>query len=459
MKNGNCTLKALDIMVKTYCMKWQMEYMRILQLKGNPRVSTKGADLIGKALQQNCKLIHINLNSMRIGDLGLRSILEGIMAGNGQSHLIRLDLKDNKICIAIDAFRLLGNFLNLKFLDLSHNDFTLDKVSQWNSFYHGIYPLIHSKLEYFSLAYNKIQDRGFQRIIEEIILTKDSIYYFIPIKVLDFSHCFITNKSKKLIELIIVNGMQRENDGNAYKKAFEYTHQELCNPDFDSAIDPITGSINLPANSLSSSKVHYRSKYTDQKISKVFFKPEMITILTHLTRRTRKTSSSNQGDILNATIQTVASTNILRNSFMDNNPIFPDNTNNEIVLFSNKQGLIKRNIRSSFIDHLNSLVNQSENIILKLNHLQSNIDDLHIHLNSYYILTHLQSLLLHGNVITQNIWDDIMDYQNKSTVQVLFHEDEGLAGGIHYGNGIEDLPCYELTDYQIELHPVELKEL
>jgi hypothetical protein len=468
MKNGNATLNALDIMVKTYCNKWQLEYMKILQLMGNPRLSSKGAELVGKALQANCKLIHLNLNGMKIGDSGLKYILEGIVEGGGEEHMIRMDLKDNRITIAMNPFRLLGRFVNLRFLDLSKNSFTLDKESQWDSFYHGIFPLIHSKLEYFSLAYNKIQDTGFQRIVHEIILTKDAIYYYIPLKVLDVAHCFITNRSKYEIQLLIVNSMQRENDGSAYRKAFEYTEQNLFNPEYDTA-DNTTGLINLPT--FDGLPLNRRSKYTDQKISKVFFKPEFITILTHLTKAQKK----NMG-LQTATTATTLSENILRNSFMsnpgDNGGFFDNNSSFRMDFYypttpqlpqeptpttPKSMAKRKRNLRTSFIGHLNSIVHQSENIIMKLNHVQRETFDLHV--ANYYILTNLQTILFHGSVITQNVWDEILDYQHRSILHLLYHEDENFGGGIEYAHGIEEISCYELSDYQIELHPVELKQL
>jgi hypothetical protein len=510
VKNGNATLNSLDIILKTYCKEWQLEYMKILQLMGNPRLSTKGAELVGKALQANCKLIHLNLNGMKIGDGGLKSILEGIIEGGGEKHMIRMDLKENNITIAMNTFRLVGRLINLKFLDLGKNSFTLDKESQWDSFYNGIYPLIHSKLEYFSLAYNKIQDNGFQRIVHDIILTEDSIYYNIPLKVLDVSHCFITNRSKYEIELILVNSMQLESDGAVYKKAFEYTQRYLSRPEFDdldsvtqnrqkvntdTTVSSASGSRRLSfAEDLSSShETYHRSKLTEQNISRVFFKPEMVPVYVNISKARRNATNRLESRQLHHQddISCNNSNPSTPRGYMPGSTTSPSRRKSSFFGTSPDKMKRRKSLRDSFTEHLNTIVYGNENLILLLNNIRQQfvdnntpngggiaaqnspgskngsnltsvglIDSFHsLKINSYYVLTHLQSLFFHGNVITQDIWDEIMDYKHKSAVQLLYHEDEGLDGGIEYGNGIEDVNCYELSDYQIELHAIEMAQL
>jgi hypothetical protein len=564
MKNGNGTVSALDMMLKTYCKKWQLEYMKILQLSGNPRLSSKGGELLGKALQQNCKLIHINVNSMGIGDLGLRAILEGIVAGHGEKHLIRLDLKENNITITSESFKYLGRCINLKFLDLSKNSFTLDKECQWETFSQAIYPLIHSKLEYLSLAYNKIQDQGFQRIINELILTDDAIYFHIPLRVLDVAHCFITNQSKETIKLIIVNSMQIENDGTAYKRAFEYTQKYLARPEYDDFAIPkherrlhidadqvknlSNDSVSAPPLEKQKSRVHFfpfpsnemgssskqsdhhpiysahdvdsmdpdgddddsihRTKFTDQMISRVFFKPEMIRVVANISRNKRMANSryeslhgndrkdlngadddddenlsysapssfpssprSTTSAALTADTPSQLTRPSRRSTFFRTNSSLPSTAGNNKSDSRNKKHR-SRTLKQSFTEHLNNIVYGSENLILVLNNIRQqfaattnngqyvyNDAYQHLVLNSYYILTNLQTILLHGNVITQHVWDEIHDYQQRSTMQLLYHEDEGLDDGIEYGNGIEDITCYELKDFDIELHAIELAQL
>ena len=48
--------------------------------------------------------------------------------------------------------------------------------------------------------------------MNELLLTEDAIYFHIPLRVLDVAHCFITNQSKYIIELLLDNKETNERE-------------------------------------------------------------------------------------------------------------------------------------------------------------------------------------------------------------------------------------------------------
>lgn len=115
-------------------------------------------------------------------------------------------------------------FCHIRLLDISENNFTLDKASQWEWFCEGIENLYD--MEYFSIAGNKIQDEGFQRLCQ-LLLSSTSIIKqskegitFNPsistvslqssekkirsLKVLDVANCFLTNKSIPYLQELLL---------------------------------------------------------------------------------------------------------------------------------------------------------------------------------------------------------------------------------------------------------------
>ncbi len=78
---------------------------------------------------------------------------------------------------------------------MSGNYFTLDTSLQMKYFENGIREC--KDLNLLSVAFNKIQDRGFVQLIE--IISR----YQLPIKALDVAGCFLTDKSCPLIQKVL----------------------------------------------------------------------------------------------------------------------------------------------------------------------------------------------------------------------------------------------------------------
>lgn len=153
------------------------------------------AKALGNAMASYCHLIELNVNGMKLGDSGLQCLLQGIIQGGGHEIMQSLKLQHNDITMATNAISFLGHFLELKSLDLSHNMFTLDTHAQTKFFTEALEGLI--SLEVISLAYNKIQDKGFSLVLDLLVGQ-------VPLRVLDVAGCFITNFSLEHIRMILL---------------------------------------------------------------------------------------------------------------------------------------------------------------------------------------------------------------------------------------------------------------
>lgn len=114
MREGKANLRALQQVVKLFFKEWQVEYMKILDLSGNPGLQSTAARLISQAINVTCNVVHFNFNQAGIGDAGLKMLLNGIIQGKGARHVLRLDLQENQITMASDAMSLLSSFKKLK---------------------------------------------------------------------------------------------------------------------------------------------------------------------------------------------------------------------------------------------------------------------------------------------------------------------------------------------------------
>lgn len=116
---ANCTVQALQLALQTYCKPWQLDFLKILDLSYNPQLGYKGSCFLTQCLLQMkspSQLIHLNLNSMHIGDHGLALLLSSLIHCKGNRTLLRLDLKNNDITIAVkDSFNLLREFVHLRY--------------------------------------------------------------------------------------------------------------------------------------------------------------------------------------------------------------------------------------------------------------------------------------------------------------------------------------------------------
>ncbi len=114
LQNANMTLQTLQEVCQIFFKDWQMEYIRVLDLSGNPLLSTIGVKLICSQLKKTCHLLHLNLNHMNIGDAGLKLLLKSMSQGGGEQKLLRLELQKNQLTFASDAISMLCNFKKLK---------------------------------------------------------------------------------------------------------------------------------------------------------------------------------------------------------------------------------------------------------------------------------------------------------------------------------------------------------
>jgi hypothetical protein len=112
-KNANMTLQSFNSIVDNYLKPWQLSKIYVIDLMGN-RLGLNGAILLSSKLQKGCKLIHLNLNGMDIGDMGLKKVLSAIESSGGEKIMLRLDIQSNGITIATETFSMISKFINLR---------------------------------------------------------------------------------------------------------------------------------------------------------------------------------------------------------------------------------------------------------------------------------------------------------------------------------------------------------
>eukprot|EP01034_Spumella_vulgaris_P021698 gene21698-27749_t len=187
LRNTCISPKSLQYVVDNYMKPWQLEQMVRIDIDGNASLAIAGAKVLSGKLSHCCRLVHLNVSGLGMGDTGLRHVLAAIVKGQGQLCLLRLDISSNGITMVSDSFALLGQLCNLRALDISKNCFTLDTLSQRISFTACLAPL--TSLQALSVSYNKIQHDGFALIVN---LVTDHLH---ALRQLDLAGCFISSKS------------------------------------------------------------------------------------------------------------------------------------------------------------------------------------------------------------------------------------------------------------------------
>jgi hypothetical protein len=113
-RRANITLRTWQKIIKLFCRDWQLEYIKILDLSENSLLQLNGAKLLSTPLQKTCRLIHLGLKDMGIGDAGLKVLLKAMLKGGGSKHLLRIELQNNSLTFASDSISMLENFPNLR---------------------------------------------------------------------------------------------------------------------------------------------------------------------------------------------------------------------------------------------------------------------------------------------------------------------------------------------------------
>ena len=139
----------------------------------------------------------LSLGGNLIQNKGLKYLISnGLVPGGASTGLMKLDIRNcalnlNNIVTDKLVYACFKDLTNLRYLDLSWNQFAAD-TKQQKLYYKTIFaPLI--KLEVLSLAYNRIGDEACSNIIDCILLKNHAL------KILDISHCFLTNNCHKSI--------------------------------------------------------------------------------------------------------------------------------------------------------------------------------------------------------------------------------------------------------------------
>ena len=113
MKDASISLPIFKKLLDSYMKQKQLEQLIRLDISGN-RLALDGAVAVSLKLRNYCRLVHLSLNGMDIGDMGLKVLFNAIITSEGQQHLLRLDIQRNGITLATPSFSLISNFSNLR---------------------------------------------------------------------------------------------------------------------------------------------------------------------------------------------------------------------------------------------------------------------------------------------------------------------------------------------------------
>jgi hypothetical protein len=167
LQQSYVSIDTFAIILHTFFKPAQLDSLQIFDVSYTPQLGYQAAEMLARRLARRCMLIHLNLNGMHIGEMGLKALLQAILRGHGAMHMLRLDLQCNAISIATDAFEYLAHFHSLLHLDLSKNSFSLDTDIQRARFSSGLRGLHH--LTALSVAHNKIQDKGLVALMQTFL--------------------------------------------------------------------------------------------------------------------------------------------------------------------------------------------------------------------------------------------------------------------------------------------------
>jgi hypothetical protein len=193
MRNASMNSTALQSIVAVHFDKERIKKIRCLDLS-NTVLDLACCKLLASSFRSHCVIQQLNLNDCSVGEKGIIEMLDGLSEGGATESLIRLDLCNNRLVLSGASSRLLGRFYNLRNLNLSRNNITLDIKRQQKLFYDMLRPLYN--LETLSLACNRLQDTGLD-IVLQVCAKLESL------RLLDISRCFLTDKSCPLLHTLI----------------------------------------------------------------------------------------------------------------------------------------------------------------------------------------------------------------------------------------------------------------
>lgn len=113
MKDLKVSQSTFTRLLDSYLKPKQLEQLVRLDVSDN-RLALDGALSISLKLRGGCCLVHLNLNGMDMGDMGLKVLFNAMIAGGGQRHLLRLDVQKNGITLATQSFKSIANFTSLR---------------------------------------------------------------------------------------------------------------------------------------------------------------------------------------------------------------------------------------------------------------------------------------------------------------------------------------------------------
>jgi len=214
IRDAKIDKNVLSKVVELYLRAPYLRYMSRIDLSGNCLGAQAMEILAGAFATHGCgKLKTLALGGNMIKNQGLKVLLtKGLMPGGccsvtpKNAHMstpfygiMKLDLRHCGISLSEpfdkDTFAGFSTLTNLRVLDLSWNQITADSKAQKAILKSLFTPL--AKLEILTLAFNRLEDEG-ALIIMDSVLTKNH-----SIRVLDLSHCFMTNPSLKGINKLL----------------------------------------------------------------------------------------------------------------------------------------------------------------------------------------------------------------------------------------------------------------
>lgn len=188
----------LKKLIARYLCAPYLTHIKKIDLSGNC-LNVKGVKALSDAFASDgCgELKMLSLGGNLIQNKGLKYLIEcGLVPGGAASAIMKLDVRNcalnlNNIVTDKLVFASFKDLTNLRYLDLSWNQFSADTKQQKSYFKTIFAPLV--KLEVLSLAYNRIGDEACSNIVDCILLKNHEL------KILDISHCFLTNNCHKSV--------------------------------------------------------------------------------------------------------------------------------------------------------------------------------------------------------------------------------------------------------------------
>lgn len=190
LRNAMINASQLKNVINKYMQPSMLPRLLKLDMTNN-RIGEVGSDLLAQTFKQICNLVHLSLADNKLGDMSIKRIVGGLIAGGGNKYLTKLDLRGNEMTLSGGVSSLLSRLSELRVLDLSYNSINVEGKSAKKQMTDLLKPL--TKLEVFSLAFNRLHDSGCGTLFTLLAPLKE-------LTIVDFSHCFLTNKSVEAIK-------------------------------------------------------------------------------------------------------------------------------------------------------------------------------------------------------------------------------------------------------------------